>query len=179
LIRLADEILPDEVEGPFELPIGVQVTALQILEKDQARAVIHHALKSRFAVVQSMFNQLAHGDIQQRRPPTGDASGLFMNRETLEIDAREGTGVFPDMHFTALSRACLQNLLTMALEDVLIIPCNETCELLSEQLLPADAEQRCCTQTGLHNRAAPIQREVADWRKIVEFGVAVTSRFQL
>ena len=46
MIRLADDVLADEMEGPLELLIDVQIAALQILEEDQARAVIQRWIEA-------------------------------------------------------------------------------------------------------------------------------------
>jgi hypothetical protein len=44
------------------------------------------------------------------------------------MEAKAAIGLFPEMHLTDLSRACLQDILLMPVKDVLIIGCYEACE---------------------------------------------------
>ena len=136
-------------------------------------------LKLRLMGRQLLLGPFAIADVQKRRSPMGDVPWLLVNRETLEIDPARGAGLFPKLHLTGLSRACLQDLLTMPVKRTLITRCNEARERLSDQLPPVDAEQFSGPQIGLHNLALGIQREMAGRGKIVEVHIAVTGRFEL
>jgi hypothetical protein len=59
MIRLADDVLVGEMKGPLELRIDLQIVALQILHKDQVRAVIQHALKPHIAFMQRVLHGAA------------------------------------------------------------------------------------------------------------------------
>ena len=100
-----------------------------------------------------------------------------MKREALEQDTTGDLGFFSEMHLTGSSRACLQNILTMLLEPMLINRRDKSLERLSYQLVPIRAEQRRGPQIGLQNLPVRIQREMADRGKIVEFHIAVTGCF--
>ena len=58
----------------------------------------------------------------------GDAARFIVNRKALEMDPARDAGLFSEMHLTGLSRACLQDLLTMPVERVRILRGNKARE---------------------------------------------------
>jgi hypothetical protein len=128
LIRFAFDLVASEMERSFELAIDVEIAALGILQKHHPWTVIEDGPKSCFTFAEFFFGSLAFGDVQKCRPPIGDVARLIVYCEALKIDATGGIGLCPEVHLTGLSRACLQDLLTMPLKRSLITPCNKTCE---------------------------------------------------
>jgi hypothetical protein len=58
----------------------------------------------------------------------GTTPRLLLHRDALEMDTTGGAGLFREPHLATLPRAGLEDLLTMPMEGVLIIPCNEVAE---------------------------------------------------
>ena len=103
----------------------------------------------------------------------------MVKSKALEIDPARNAGLFPERHLTGLSRACLQDLLTMPVERVRTTRRNKSREWLPNQLFPVETEQCPDPQIGLQNCAVRIQREMAGRGKIVEIHIAVARRFKL
>ena len=68
------------------------------------------------------------GDIEKRRLPMGTMPWLLVHRNALEMDTTGGTGMFLKLYLATVLCAGLQDLLTMPVEGVLIILCNEVAE---------------------------------------------------
>ncbi len=121
LIRFAHDLLASYMERSFELAIDMEIASFCILQKHHPWTVIENGSESRFTFAEFFLSSLAFGDVQQGRPPMGDTPGLIVNREALEIEPARDVCLFPETHLTGLSRACLQHLLTMPVQEVSVI----------------------------------------------------------
>ena len=128
LIRFAHDLLASHMERTFELAIDKKIAAIGILQKYHPRAVLQNGLESRFAFAKFFLSSLPFGAVQKRGPPMGHVPCIIVNHEALEIDAREGADIFPEMQLTGLWRACLQDFLIVPVDDVLIFRCKEAGE---------------------------------------------------
>src|SRR5204862_5372071 len=141
-IRLADDVLAGEMEGPFELLIDVEIATLQILEEDQARAVIQNGSKLCLPFAQVVFSLLLRADVQQCRSPANHTPLVIVHRKTLKMGPALNAGPIQKMSLTGLSRISLQHVLAVPMKGICTVRCNELPQWTTHHIFPTHAKQR-------------------------------------
>lgn len=73
LVRFADEIPVGNMKPVLKFAIDLKIATSCVFEENHCGAVVHDRSKPFFTLAQGILRPLPFGDIQEHRPPVGDA----------------------------------------------------------------------------------------------------------
>jgi len=102
-----------------------------------------------------------------------NSANLFLLR--LEVGWKRPSYVASEPQVAGLRGAARENLLPVVVKRVRVARCHEARQTLAQEPRPLDSEESGGCQVGFENLSRRVEREIADWREVIELVVPVAA----